>query len=294
MTGDVEKISDSVMPDSKTVECETISRPCWQILVLGFLTGIGGALIGVGGGIIMIPFLTMWGLTQKRAQGTSLVIIAVAIAPISVITYAIQGNIDFYIAIPLAIGGVIGSVVGSRLALTFTNALLSRLFGLFLILIVIRLGYDIFSGLAGSSINNTPGQLSETVLIKELVEAGILGVLAGAVAGFFGVGGGVIFVPVAKILLGLTQEVAQGSSLTAMIPTVSVAMINYIRQKQVDWMLVRWMVPGALIGAILGSVGADVLGKIKDGYILTGLFALFLLITAIRKLLDKNSRKNSA
>jgi len=293
MTGDVEKMSGSGKPDSKPVECETISKPCWQLLVLGFFTGIGGALIGVGGGIIMIPFLTMWGLPQKRAQGTSLVIIAIAIAPIAVITYAIQGNIDFYIAIPLAIGGVIGSVIGSRLALTFTNALLSRLFGIFLIIIVIRLGYDIFSGLAGISGNNSQQQLSEAFLIKELVEAGILGVLAGAVAGFFGVGGGVIFVPAAKILLGLTQEVAQGSSLTAMIPTVSVAMINYIRQKQVDWVLVRWMAPGALVGAILGSVGADFLGKIKDGYILTGLFCVFLLITAIRKLTDINSRKNN-
>ncbi len=264
--------------------CSTIHRPCWQVLILGLLTGVGGSLIGVGGGIIMVPVLTLWGLTQKRAQGTSLVVI-VALVPVAIVTYAVNGNIDFNFAIPLAVGGVIGSVLGSNLALRFSNKVLARLFGAFLVFIALRLFYQIVLGLMGLASADYNGGI-EFTSAWEYVQSGLLGALAGMAAGFFGVGGGVVFVPTGHLLAGLTQTIAQGSSLTAMLPTASVASMNYHRNNKIDWSLAKWMIPGAWCGAIIGSLGADILGNIRDGSILTAIFAGFLLYTGLRRIIS--------
>jgi sulfite exporter TauE/SafE len=224
----------------------------------------------------MVPILTIWGLTQKRAQGTSLVVI-ITLIPVAIITYAMHGNIDFHFAIPLAIGGVIGGVTGSNLALRFSNRLLARLFGAFLIIIALRL---IFM--------HTPSDICEVASLRtwwDYTETGLFGMLAGLTAGFFGVGGGVVFVPTGVIFAGLQQCIAQGSSLTAILPTTLVATLNYQREHEIEWSLVKWMAPGAIIGAVAGAVGADVLAHIRNGRILTILFSLFLLFTGIRRLI---------
>jgi len=281
------KTGEGKFPGSE--DCDSVCRPCWHVALLGLITGMGGSLIGVGGGIIMVPILTLWGLSQKRAQGTSLIVI-VALVPVAITTYAVSGNIDFNFAIPLALGGVIGSVLGSNLALRFSNRVLARLFGFFLILIALRLFYGIVLGLLGLNGEAVQCTSVEFQTSLEYVEAGLLGMLAGLAAGFFGVGGGVVFVPTGRLLAGLTQCLAQGSSLTAMLPTSFVAAINYQKQKEVDWVLAKWMIPGAWLGAIVGSLGADWLGKIRDGNILTALFAVFLLYTGARRLIGTSFR----
>jgi uncharacterized membrane protein YfcA len=92
-------------------------------------------------------------------------------------------------------------------------------------------------------------------------------------------------VPVGRLLAGLTQCIAQGSSLTAMLPTSLVAAVNYHRKKEVEWSLVKWMIPGAWVGAVIGARSADWLGKIRDGHILTAIFAVFLLYTGAKRLI---------
>jgi len=251
-------------------------HPWWHALLLGVAAGSGGALIGVGGGIIMVPILTIWGMKQKKAQGTSLAVI-LAIAPVAVAVYYFlnKQNIDFHFAIPLAIGGVIGSQVGSRLALKFRNRILAKFFGFFLILIAIRMIF--FKTPDAAEIEGV------TNFIGYLETCGF-GVLAGLAAGFFGVGGGVVFVPTGVLLGGLTQVVAQGASFTAMIPTALVSAFNYHRQKEIEWDLVKWMVPGAWFGAIFGSYGANVV----PGPQLKVIFAIFLIFTALRRILNNS------
>jgi len=268
------KFERSAPEDGPEAACRP--RPCWQTILLGLAAGCGGSLIGVGGGIIMVPVLTIWGLTQKRAQGTSLVVIF-ALVPVSIYTYWRLGNIDFGFAVPLAIGGVVGSMLGSDLALRFSNRLLARLFGVFLILIALRLIF-----VPGLPEHHVAADLAD---FTRLVETTLLGVLAGMAAGFFGVGGGVIFVPTGVLLAGLQQAFAQGSSLTAMFPTTLVGIFNYHRKREIEWSLVWWMIPGAWLGAVIGSWGADVLGKIREGRVLTIVFALFLLYTGAAKLI---------
>ena len=107
------------------------------------------------------------------------------------------------------------------------------------------------------------------------VAAGLLGVAAGVLAGMFGIGGGVLFVP-ALVAVGLTQVHAEATSLLAIVPT---AMLGAWRQHRYG--NVRWR-PAMTIG--LASVGAAVAGAAVavsvPGSVLARLFAVLLLFTA--------------
>ena len=271
--------ADKVQPARFAPENEGIDgyrpHPWWQVVLLGLASGSAGGLIGVGGGIVMVPVLTLWGMGQKRAQGTSLAVI-VAIVPLAVASYYVLGNVDFRFALPLALGGAIGGWLGSHLAQRFSNRALGRFFGAFLVLVALRMLF--ISKLA-------PGQTEWQLTACGLLEAGLFGLLAGAVAGFFGVGGGIVFVPTGVLLAGLTQAVSQGSSFTAMLPTALAGTLAYKEKHEIAWDLLRWLVPSAWIGVMLGSFGADVI----PGPQLRVVFACFLLYTGARRVLGKRN-----
>ena len=261
-------------------ETEPFRLPWWQSLLLGLATGGGGSLVGVGGGIIMVPFLTMWGMGQKKAQGTSLVVIT-ALVPIAIFSYYRLGNIDFSFAVPLAIGGAIGGFVGSSLCQRYSNRVLAKLFSIFLLLIAIRL---IFMPHYGER------EAVDLLTVVQYIEPLLFGLLAGAVAGFFGVGGGVVFVPTGVLLAGLPQVIAQGSSFMAMLPTTVVSSLTYSQKREIEWQIIKWMIPGAWIGTFIGSYAADLI----PGRILQVIFAVFLAISAARKLIAKSLSANNS
>lgn len=252
----------------------------WQALILGLAAGAGGSLIGVGGGIIMVPFLTIWGMGQKRAQGTSLAVIT-ALVPVAIITYYFLGNINFSFALPLATGGAIGGLTGAIFCQRFSNRILARLFGIFLLLIALKMIF--MPPLAEIQAVSLADNL-------QYLKSGLFGLLAGLFAGFFGVGGGVVFVPTGVILAGLPQVVAQGSSFTAMLPTSLAGSIAYRNKRSIDWGLVKWMVPGAWMGSIMGSYGAGLI----PGRTLQLIFAVFLFYTGIIRIIVMNRGSKEA
>lgn len=252
----------------------------WQALILGLAAGAGGSLIGVGGGIVMVPFLTIWGMEQKRAQGTSLAVIT-ALVPVAIITYYFLGNINFSFALPLATGGAIGGLTGAIFCQRFSNRILARLFGIFLLLIALKMIF--MPPLAEIQAVSLADNL-------QYLKSGLFGLLAGLFAGFFGVGGGVVFVPTGVILAGLPQVVAQGSSFTAMLPTSLAGSIAYRNKRSIDWGLVKWMVPGAWMGSIMGSYGAGLI----PGRTLQLIFAVFLFYTGIIRIIVMNRGSKEA
>lgn len=272
LEADEKSISAADSEDRALHECKP--RPFWQLLTLGAAAGAGGGLLGVGGGIIMIPVMTLWGYSQKCAQGTSLAVIS-AIAPLAIFTYARLGNVDWGFAVPLALGGLIGAEIGTRIALRQSNRTLSSAFSVLLILVALRL---LFFRLPEASAIHSIG-------IVGLTEAGLLGVVAGAAAGFFGVGGGIVFVPTGVLLAGLSQVVAQGSSYVAILPTALLCAYRYNQGRELGWHVVKWLVPGALAGVVVGAVWADLL----PGAQLKTIFALYLLYTGIQRLLKERN-----
>ena len=110
------------------------------IILVGIAAGILGGLVGVGGGIIIVPALVYFiGFSQKTAQGTSLALIMLPVGIFGVIQYYKQGHVDYRIVGLLAIGFLVGSFFGSKLALTISQETLKKLFAVLMIVIAIKM-----------------------------------------------------------------------------------------------------------------------------------------------------------
>src|SRR3954453_23797512 len=89
------------------------------IIITGIASGILSGMVGIGGGIVIVPALIYFlGLSQFQAQGTSLALLLLPVGILGVIQYHKQGYIDYKIVILLAIGFVAGNYLGSRFSLS--------------------------------------------------------------------------------------------------------------------------------------------------------------------------------
>lgn len=108
-------------------------------LLLGLAAGVLSGLMGVGGGVILVPAMVLlFGFTQHSAEGTSLLII-IPTAIVGSIRHAKNGYTDWRLGMVLGTGGVIGAWLGASVALTLDADLLQRLFAIFLLLTGIHL-----------------------------------------------------------------------------------------------------------------------------------------------------------
>ena len=110
------------------------------IVALGLLTGFMAGMLGIGGGIIVIPALAIiLGFTQQEAQGTSLAMMLPPVGIFAVINYYKAGHVDLRVAAILAIFFIVGSIFGSKLAVKIPQDVLKKVFGIFLVLVAIKM-----------------------------------------------------------------------------------------------------------------------------------------------------------
>ncbi|MDA3017299.1 MAG: sulfite exporter TauE/SafE family protein [Actinomycetota bacterium] len=132
------ELRDSV----KNIHDKTKFRSSQSFLatLTGLVTGSLSGLLGVGGGIVMVPLFRRWlGLPMKNAVATSLICVGCFAVP-GTITHAIEGGIDWRFAIWLTIGVVVGAPFGSKMALKMSDKKLQRVFGLFLAAVAVVYG----------------------------------------------------------------------------------------------------------------------------------------------------------
>lgn len=110
------------------------------LIIIGFATGILGGMVGVGGGVILVPALVfILGFSQLDAQGTSLALIMFPVGLLAVIQYYKQGHVNFNIVFLLAIGFVIGSFLGSKISLSIPQQTVKRIFAILMLVIAIKM-----------------------------------------------------------------------------------------------------------------------------------------------------------
>jgi hypothetical protein len=111
-----------------------------KLLAIGIGGGVLSGLLGVGGGVIMVPLLVLWaGYAQREAHAMSLgAIIPISIAGIA--TYGIAGEVHYWYAIALAAGAVVGAQIGARLLAQIDERLLKVVFGAFLVGVAVLMG----------------------------------------------------------------------------------------------------------------------------------------------------------
>jgi uncharacterized protein len=110
------------------------------LILLGLFAGFAGGLIGVGGGVIVIPALVlMMGMSQTMAQGTNLAVMIPPIGLLAAINYYKSGMINIKYAIIIAIFSFIGGYFGSKLAVNIDQTLLKRIFGIFMLFVAYKM-----------------------------------------------------------------------------------------------------------------------------------------------------------
>lgn len=121
---------------NKTMDAQTILI----IIMVGVAAGVLSGLVGVGGGIIIVPALVYFiGFSQKTAQGTSLALIMLPVGIFGVMQYYKQGHVDYKIVGILAIGFLAGSFFGSKLALNISQETLKKVFAILMIIIAVKM-----------------------------------------------------------------------------------------------------------------------------------------------------------
>jgi uncharacterized membrane protein YfcA len=109
------------------------------LILIGICAGLLSGLVGVGGGIVMVPLLLLIGLNQHQAQGTSLAVLALPVTFIAAYNYHKAGHLDWKIAVIIAIFFIIGAFFGSKLAINIDQKMLKKIFGFILLFFSLKM-----------------------------------------------------------------------------------------------------------------------------------------------------------
>lgn len=109
------------------------------LMLVGVLAGMMSSLVGIGGGVVIVPALVlMFGMNQKVAQGTSLLMLSLPVAFAGAYNYYKAGFSDWKIALILAATFVIGGFFGSKLAIGLEVGVIKKIFAVFMIIIAVK------------------------------------------------------------------------------------------------------------------------------------------------------------
>jgi uncharacterized membrane protein YfcA len=216
------------------------------------LGGCFGGLVGFGGGAVMIPLMTgLAKLTQHKAHGTSLAAI-IFTAIVGAGTYFLHGAVDWKIAAMLATSAILFARFGALYAHSLPEKKLRKAFGLFLAVVSVLV--------IARALIPAPGHPSGFWV--NLLIFLLTGAATGFLSGMMGVGGGTVMIPPMVILAGMSQHLAQGTSLLAMVPVSISGALTHYRLGNVQTDLIPGLVVGAVVGGYLGGTAANVIPDI--------------------------------
>lgn len=240
-------------------------------VVLGAGIGVLSGIVGIGGGLFIIPLLgVFFGLSQQRAQGTALVMVVPNVL-VGLWRYARHPGFDARGAKLLALLAPISTYVGARLATAAPSGPLRVGFAAFLL--SLALFYGIRSRAPAVQVD-LEARLPARVAV-------ILGLVAGFFSGVFGVGGSLFAVPLMTTLHAMGQAAAQGMGLALVAPGTVVNLVVYGRAGNVDWVRGLALAVGGVATMPLGVAVAHrlperALRAIFAGVALVSAVALFL------------------
>jgi uncharacterized membrane protein YfcA len=243
------------------------------IVLLSLTVGVLVGLLGIGGGVVLVPALVyLLHYDQHMAQGTSLFILLPPIGLGALREYWKNGHVDLHAGIYCALGFLIGGYGGGKIAVPMPSSVLRMIFGIFLMLSAVLLWRKTNTAISAEPEAEVSAKASAFREIGIFCTAGFCGVAAGMV----GIGGGVLLVPLLSLLFGFSQHRAQGTSLIALIPpTGSLAFLAYWKAGYVDLHTGALLIPGVFLGGILGGMLARKLNPRRMAEVFAGL--MFLL-----------------
>ncbi|MDO5734956.1 MAG: sulfite exporter TauE/SafE family protein [Propionibacteriaceae bacterium] len=254
--------------------------PALTFVGAGVGVGVMSGLLGVGGGVALVPILVLLlHFQQKNAQATSLAAIVLT-ALSGALFYGLAGEVLLLPAAIVAIGGLVGAVVGGGLLHRLSENTMRYVFAVLLLIVAGRLLWPTAAAAVAGEVSTS----------GPLVIAGYLfaGLAMGVLSALLGVGGGVILVPAFMLGFGMSPQEAQGTSLAVMVPVSLMGAWRNARHGYTDWRAGAWLGAGGIAGAPLGVQ----LALILPAEWMSRLFALFLLFSAVQLL--RRARKSAA
>lgn len=257
------------------------------IAVVGLLVGGLGSMLGIGGGVLLIPLLTgLFGIPIKVAIGASIVSV-IATSSAAGAVYVGRGLSHIRLGMVLEIATTLGALAGGITAVLLSPRLLEGLFAAVLIYVVYSMrqlpketGQALPTGLLDTSYTDPATGRTVTYGVRNLSLGMGASFLAGNVSGLLGIGGGIIKVPMMSLLMGLPLRAAIATSNFMIGVTAAASAVIYYQRGFLDPGIA---IPTAL-GVLIGSqVGTRIGSKVRSHW-LKLLFQGLLLIFAVQML----------
>lgn len=246
------------------------------LLFAGLAIGALSSLLGVGGGIFIVPLLTLsgWVDSVQAAAGTSLAAITFTSLSAS-IAYARRRVIEYRIGLTLMPTSLLGAWAGARLTTAIESRWLAIGFAAMLL-------YPIVMMLRGKTTSEIGrARKKRSAGLRLYVIGGAVGLVAGLASGLLGIGSGTIMVPSLALFLGLEILPAIATSLFVMVPSSVFGAVTHFAQGNVLFELAFPLVIGTVIGAQFGPLLGDRIPRRR----LRQLFGLVLLYAAANMVL---------
>ncbi|BAZ42293.1 hypothetical protein NIES4101_82610 [Calothrix sp. NIES-4101] len=258
----------------------------WLLLLIGgLLSGILAGFLGIGGGTILVPIQVALGYPPIQAVATSSLAIVITAISGSIQNWR-MGYLSFQRVMSLGFPAVITAQLGVEIAAIIPAHVLLITFGLLLL-------FNIYLVELRKRIANAQNQEQNSSEQFNPVLARIFtGGAAGVLAGLFGVGGGVIMVPLQILLLGETIKVAIQTSLGVIIITAISATIGHAAKGNILWMEGIILGLGGLVGA---QISTRFLPKLPDHVVsiafrsLLAILSVYIFWQAWQKFLEATS-----
>jgi len=219
------------------------------LVPLGFAAGVLGSILGLGGGIIVVPVLTFFGYSPTLAASTSL-FAAFSNAVASTISYTRQKRIQFSIGLKLGLLSIPGTILGAYISSGITPSLFKILFGLVLIVSAIYIFIN-------RKIESKQHNQSKQVMLFAVGAS----FFAGIISSLFGIGGGIVFVPLMVIVMGLSMKEAAPTSQFILLFASAAGLAAHSALGHPDFIQALLLAAGAFAG---GFVGARLSVDIKE------------------------------
>ena len=243
------------------------------LIPLGFAAGILGSMIGLGGGIIVVPVLTFLGFPPTVAASNSL-FAALSNATASTISYSKQKRIEYYLGLKLGLLSIPGTVLGAIISTDVAPDIFKILFGFVLI------------ASAAYIFLRKKIETKEKTISKQMIVFAIgASFFAGIISSFFGIGGGIIFVPLMVVGMGMAMKKAAPTSQMILLFASLSGVIVHSLLGHPDFLQAGMLSIGSFIG---GLVGARLSIDIKERY-LQILVTVVILIAAAKLFFDSVS-----
>ncbi len=242
------------------------------LLVVGLGAGTLGSMLGVGGGIIMVPALTFLNIPPTQAASTSLIAVMSTSAS-STLEYSRQKRINYTLGLQMAACAIPGGVLGAVLSEYVHEDTFKLYFGILLILTGLYIFYK-NSALRDRYVKR------RSLPLQVAVFGASFG--AGIISSLFGVGGGIVFVPAMLLVLGLTMHKAAPTSQLTLMMTAIAGVFTHSALGHPDYLQAVVLSAGAFVGAQIGAR----LSQITKDTLLQGLLAAVLMAVAVIFILD--------